>query len=102
MNKRASIIAAVINIIGIACLIFFAVPYLTHDVTVPNPDAMLPVEAWDGAGMALTAGVLPLLAANGLGFALFKTRHRAVRLLFWVPGILCLALAASYWVTSLT
>lgn len=53
-----------LNIVGVICLIYFAIPYFTHNVTVTNPDAMLPMEAWDIAGMALTIGFVPLLIAN--------------------------------------
>ena len=58
-----------LNIVGVICLIYFAIPYFTHNVTVTNPDAMLPMEAWDIAGMALTIGFVPLLIANLLCFA---------------------------------
>lgn len=63
-NKTLSIIILIINIIGILCLIYFAIPYLTHNTTVYHPDAMLPAEAWDSAGMTLTVGFIPLLVAN--------------------------------------
>ena len=53
-----------LNIVGVVCLIYFAIPYFTHDVTIKNPDAMLPAEAWDNAGMELTFGLIPLLIAN--------------------------------------
>ena len=60
--------------IGIMCLIYFAIPYLTHNVTITNPDAMLPAEAWDNAGMALTVGFIPLLIANMLCFVFVKAK----------------------------
>ena len=50
-----------LNIVGVVCLTYFAIPYFTHNVTVTNPDAMLPAEAWDSAGLALTLGFIPLL-----------------------------------------
>lgn len=67
-NKTLSIIILIINIIGVLCLIYFAIPYLTHNTTVYHPDAMLPAEAWDSAGMTLTVGFIPLLIANILAF----------------------------------
>ena len=66
-NKALSIFLIILNTLGIFCLIWFAVPLLSGDRTVPNPDAMLPMERWDGAGAALCLGLLPLLAANILG-----------------------------------
>ena len=65
-----------LNIVGIVCLIYFAIPYFTHNVTITNPDAMLPVEAWDGAGMALTCGFIPLLIANILCFVIVNIIKR--------------------------
>ena len=63
-NKTLSVIIFIINIIGFLCLVYFAIPYLTHNTTVYHPDAMLPAEAWDSAGMTLTVGFIPLLVAN--------------------------------------
>ena len=67
-NKPLSIIIVIINIIGFVCLIYFAIPYLTHNTTVYHSNAMLPAEAWDSAGMTLTVGFIPLLIANILAF----------------------------------
>ena len=36
-----------LNIIGVVCLVYFAIPYLTHNTQIPHPDAMLPAERWD-------------------------------------------------------
>lgn len=95
-----TIFVLLINLTGLACLVWFAVPYLTHDTTVPYPDAMLPAQRWDTAGMALTIGLLPLLAANGLAFWLVKPRQKALRWLFFVPCAVCAALAVSYMLTA--
>ena len=91
----------VINIIGIICLIHFAVPYLAHDITIEYPSAMLPAEAWDNAGMALTVGFLPHLAANSIGFVCIKALHKAARFLFFIPSAVCLLIAAHYWLTAM-
>lgn len=48
-----TIIITVINMIGIVCLIYFAVPYITHDVTLSIRTAMLPAETWNLAGVLL-------------------------------------------------
>ena len=102
-NKSLSIIILTINIIGLLCLIYFAIPYLTHDTTVDYPDAMLPLEAWDRAGMALTVGSIPLLIANVCAFTyVAKERIKVpLRLLYFIPGLLCICLAVSYWIISL-
>ena len=93
-----------LNLLGVVCLICFAVPFLTHDTAVPNPDAMIPFTRWEGAGFALTAGILPLLFANGLGFLLLRgIKGKQKRfLLCFLPAALCAVLAAAYWIGSLT
>ena len=73
-QKILSLLIIVINIIGIICLIYFSIPYLTHSTVAANPNAMLPAEAWDMAGMALTVGFIPLLIANILGFVFIKVK----------------------------
>lgn len=100
-DKLLSLLLIIINVVGVICLIYFAIPYLTHDTTIPYPDAMLPAEAWDRAGMMLTIGLFPLMAANVAGYVFIKFKEKYVRLLFFVPGIICLAMAASYWIRAM-
>ena len=102
-NKSFSIIILIINIIGILCLIYFAIPYLTHNTTVYHPDAMLPAEAWDSAGMTLTFGFIPLLIANIFAFMyIAKERIKLpLRLLYFLPSLICICLVVSYWITAL-
>ena len=102
-NKSFSIIILIINIIGILCLIYFAIPYLTHNTTVYHPDAMLPAEAWDSAGMTLTFGFIPLLIANIFAF-MYVAKERIklpLRLLYFLPSLICICLVVSYWITAL-
>lgn len=101
-RKTLSLLIIVINIIGVICLIYFAIPYLTHNTTIANPNAMLPAEAWDGAGMALTFGFIPLLAVNILNFIFVKAERKFVRFLYFAPSVICLIIVISYWMTSLT
>ena len=93
-----------LNLLGVVCLICFAVPFLTHDTTVPNPDAMIPMARWEGSGFALTAGILPLLFANALGYLLLRGEKGKQKrfLLCFLPVVLCAVLAAVYWIGSLT
>lgn len=90
MKQTKNIISGLIialNIVGIVCLIYFAIPYCTHNVTITNPDAMLLAEARDSAGMALTFGFIPLFIANILCFAVIKTKQKFVAfcILFRAP-----------------
>lgn len=43
MKKAGTSIIAALNVIGVICLIYYAVPYIMHDTSIPNPDAMLPM-----------------------------------------------------------
>ena len=96
---NAVIIAA--NIIGVICLAYLAVPLLTHDTYVANPDAMLPMERWDGAGWCITLGTAPMMIANALGFGLVGAGKKLpARLAWFLPSAICAALAAWYLVVS--
>ena len=44
-SKLILLIIIAINIIGIICLIYFAIPYLMHDITITNPESMLVIPA---------------------------------------------------------
>ena len=100
-NKKILAIAAIIiNILGIICLATFAIPYITHDTTVANSEAMLAAEGWDMGGFALTIGTLPLIAANTLGFICLKGKKLFFRLWCYIPGAICFVLALSYLILS--
>lgn len=100
-EKTRSLLITAINVIGVICLIYFAIPYLAHSVKVQYPNAMLPAEAWDSAGMILTFGFIPLLLANALSFVFIKAKRKFVRFLFFIPSEVCFMIVVSYWTTSL-
>jgi len=102
MNIRKLLII-LLNIIGICCLIYCAVPYIKHDTSVANPEAMLPLAGWDGAGMVMTLGLVPMIIANSLCFrTLFKNiRRKAIRLTAYVPSFIEACFVAHYWIYSL-
>ena len=99
-KKIVTVLISVINILGIICLVYFAIPYITHNTTVSNPDAMLPAEAWDAAGMTLTLGLVPLFTANLYGFIFVKLQKKVVRILWFVPSIICAGMVMSYWIRN--
>ncbi len=101
-NKTLPLLAVLINLIGAGCLIYFAAAYLAHDTSVPYPEAMLPAQEWDRAGMALTFGFIPLLAANIFIYSAVRPKKKSKGLLFFIPSALCLILVISYFITSLT
>lgn len=100
-RKNISRWIIIVNVIGIICLIYYAIPYLTHDTTVMNSDAMIPFEEWDRDGWILTFGCIPLLCANIIAVRFVKTKRNWTRFLFLIPGVICFALVISYWITSL-
>ena len=91
-----------LNIIGVVCLVYFAIPYFTHNTQIPHPDAMLPAERWDSAGMTLTVGTIPLFIANLLGCLFVKVKRNWNRFLFFLPSVICIAIVVHYWITSIT
>ena len=99
-NRALSILIIIINVLGVICLIYFAIPYLTHDTMIAKPDAMLPAEAWDSAGMTLTFGFIPLLVANAFSFLFVRTKQKSVRFLFFIPSVICILIVGSYWIAS--
>ncbi len=101
-NKTMSLAIIIINILGILCLIYFAILYITHDTFIANPDAMLPSENWDRSGMSLTIGLIPLLIANSLAFMKIpKEKSKLpIRFLCFAPSLICLLLVLSYWIIS--
>lgn len=101
-SKVFSRLLLCLNIIGVVCLVYFAIPYLTHNTQIPHPDAMLPAERWDSAGMTLTVGTVPLFIANLLGCLFVKVKRNWNRFLFFLPSVICIAIVAHYWITSIT
>ncbi|MBR6322034.1 MAG: hypothetical protein IKR59_04110 [Lachnospiraceae bacterium] len=103
MNKKGlSIFLIILNVLGIFCLVYLAIPLLACDRTVPNPDAMLPAERWDGCGAALCLGLPMLLAANILGMIFIAKGQikKPVRALFLLPSVICAILVVYYLLLS--
>lgn len=97
-NKKLSICVGVINIIGIICLIYCAMLYISHSTNIVNPNAMLPMEDWERAGMMLTIGAIPMLLANLLGFLFVENeKNIIIRLLFFIPSIIEICLVLTFW-----
>lgn len=93
MKKNYKKIIIIINIIGVLCLIYFAIPYLRHDMSIPNPNAMLASYSWDTSGFILTIGLIPLLIAN---FIAYKKINIKFKLLFFLPSLICLLIVGHY------
>ena len=101
-NKILPKVLIIINIIGIFCLIYYAIPYITHDTSIANPNAMLPMERWECSGVTLTIGFIPLLVANILAFLnIEKEKIRLpIKLMFFIPSLICILLVLNFWILS--
>lgn len=97
-NKILQGIIKAVNIIGIMYLIYYAVPFIIHDTTIANPNSMLRFQRWEGSGLALTLGLIPLAIANLLGFLLVNVKQKNLRKVFFVPSIICFVIVVIYWV----
>ncbi len=99
-EKITQIVIIIVNIIGIFCLIYVAIPYLAHEISEPNPEAMITFNGWEAAGILLTAGFFPLLGANIFAFEeIFKEKIKLpFRLLFFLPSIICMILVICFWI----
>lgn len=97
-RKALEILLIVLNIVGIVLLVHLAIPYITYNTTILNPNAMIPFEAWDRAGMILTLGFIPLLAINILSFIFITFKEKYWGFLFFIPSIICFIIVLSYWI----
>jgi hypothetical protein len=102
-KKGRAVCVILLNLLALGCLIWFAVMYLSHDSYVPNPDAMLPMAKWEGGGMALTLGLVPMLIANTLGYRYILREDKPLwqRLLPYLMGLFELVLVISYWAPAI-
>ena len=91
-----------INIIGVICLGYYALPYLMHDTTIGNSEAMLPMREYEASGFVLTLGLLPLVIANLLAFSLIICQNKWVRFLWLLPSLVCFLIVAHFWITAIS
>ena len=96
-NKILKICIIILNVIGIICLIYYMIPYLRHDTSIPNPNSMIVSYSWDACGFILTLGLIPLIIANTLAFIFIKTK---LRILYFIPSLVCLIIVIHYLVFS--
>ena len=69
------------------------IPYIRHDMSIPNPNAMLASYSWDTSGFILTIGLVPLIISNVLAFIFVKTKFRV---LYFIPSVICLIVVGHY------
>lgn len=92
-----------LNLIVILCLIYFGFLYVSHNIDIANPEAMLVMEGWDRGGMALLMGAIPLFVTNLLAYLFAgKTDNKVRRIAFFIPSIICVVLVVHYLLFSMT
>lgn len=101
MKKIAIELLVLVNLCGCLCLVYFGASFISGSVIIDFPAAMLPMERWERGGLALTAGALPLIIANTLGYVFLPFGDKKSRLLIFIPSIVCIALVICYWAKSL-
>lgn len=95
-STQVKVTILVVYIIGIICLVYFAIPFLRHDMSIANRNAMISTYSWDTCGFILTLGLIPLLIINILAFKKIDIKNKRLKLLFFIPSLLCLLLVISY------
>lgn len=96
--RRSEIFTVILNLLGIACLVYLAVLYFTKAVGEPNPEAMIPMKKWEASGFMMTVGFFPLLIANILAQELLSRRGwGSARLLALLPSLVCFGIVAHLW-----
>lgn len=94
--KYIKIFVAILNILGIACLIYFSIPFIRHDTSIVNSSAMLASYSWDSCGFILTLGLIPLIIANSMAFVFFDFKNKIIKSIFFIPSLICIILVSSY------
>ena len=96
-KKKAYIIpVAILNILGLICLGFFALLFFSNDQRILNPDAMLPFRVYEIGGTGLIFGVLPLAVANLFMFFTLKRKGKFIGALAFLPALICACCASVY------
>lgn len=100
MKKVVTGLLILLNICGCLCLAYFGYLFVSGSAIVDAPDAMIPMERWERGGLALTIGAIPLIITNTLGYVMLSCGNKKSRLLLFIPSIVCIGLAACYWIKS--
>jgi hypothetical protein len=97
-TKLLKILLTVIYLIGIGCVVYYGILYLTHSTTIPNPEAMLPMMQYEVGAWALMMGA-PFMMASSLSVIwVYQTKAVLHRILLLLPAIADVLLVVSYWV----
>ena len=95
MKKTGKVIISIVYGIGAAIALTLLALVLSRAQGTPNPDAMLPMELHEAAGLLLAIGFPPMLAASILfhiAHDIFHSAHKTrTIILLYLPAAVCLA-----------
>ena len=91
---RSFIIA--LYIFGILCLLYFAIPYILHNINIFDITGAFSSNDWLGFGYALIILIIPLLIINLLTYIFVDLKNKKMKLLFFIPTVICLLCVAHY------
>lgn len=86
--KFINLFIILLNFIGLAILLYFAIPYIFHVNTLNG-------YSYNTCGFILILGFIPILIVNIMGF-IFVDKKKILKLLFFLPSLICLILIVHY------
>lgn len=87
--KFINLFVAILNIVGILLLLYFAIPYIFNIRSLND-------YSWETCGFILILGFIPLLITNIMAYVFFKFRNNKISLLLFIPSLLCMILVSHY------
>ncbi len=91
---RSFIIA--LYIFGILCLLYFAIPYIFHNINIFDITGAFSSNDWLGFGYALIILIIPLIIINILAYIFVDLKNKKMKLLFFIPTVICLLCIVHY------
>lgn len=92
--KFINILILMLNISGFAVLLYFAIPFIFNVSSLNN-------YSYNTCGFIVLLGFIPLLIVNTLGYLFVECNKKIVRLLFYIPSLICLIISCLYLTTSI-
>ena len=91
--KFVNVFIVILNIISLALLLYFAIPYIFHIRS-------LNAYSWETCGFILVLGFVPLLIVNVMSYVFIDIKKNVLKLIFFLPSLVCLLLIGHYLFTS--
>ena len=92
--KFINTLIIMLNATGLAMLLYFAIPFIFH---VRSLNAY----SWETCGFIIALGFIPLFIVNTLGYIFIESNKKIIKLIIYIPSLICLILSCLYLTTSL-